>query len=253
LTLLEAKRSGIVLLHDVQPHTAAAIPMLLRKLRTRGYSIVQAVATDAETKPVRSDPSHKRNSAEINLAFARRPAGISPLFVGYEFGCWTNDNDDAKPLFEQAIVANHSHKRRLSGGSSEASDRQLPSLTPLRGIAALWVVLYHCCGTAQFFPNLDITPHSYLISKGYLAVDIFFVLSGFVMAHVYRRAFFRRCRRALSRLSGGAHRAALSAARFHSFAICRDRDGIAVPDGASDRLVREHTAHWSAIVGRDYR
>ena len=45
LTLLEAKHSGIVLLHDVQPHTAAAIPMLLRKLRTRGYSTVQAVAT----------------------------------------------------------------------------------------------------------------------------------------------------------------------------------------------------------------
>jgi hypothetical protein len=52
LTLLEAKRSGIVLLHDVQPHTAASIPMLLRKLRTRGYSIVQAVARDAETKPI---------------------------------------------------------------------------------------------------------------------------------------------------------------------------------------------------------
>jgi hypothetical protein len=33
--------------------------MLLRKLRTRGYSIVQAVATDAETKPVAigTDPS----------------------------------------------------------------------------------------------------------------------------------------------------------------------------------------------------
>jgi peptidoglycan/xylan/chitin deacetylase (PgdA/CDA1 family) len=59
LTLLEAKHSGIVLLHDVQPHTAAAIPMLLRKLRTRGYSTVQAVATDAETKPIAisSDPA----------------------------------------------------------------------------------------------------------------------------------------------------------------------------------------------------
>jgi peptidoglycan/xylan/chitin deacetylase (PgdA/CDA1 family) len=64
LTLLE-KRSGIVLLHDVQPHTAAAIPILLRKLRTRGYSIVQAVATDAETKPVAisSDPA----TSEIRL------------------------------------------------------------------------------------------------------------------------------------------------------------------------------------------
>ena len=86
------------------------------------------------------------------------------------------------------MEADPSHERRLSGGTSGASD-QLPSLTPLRGVAALWVVLYHYCGTAQFLPNLDITPHSYLISKGYLAVDMFFILSGFVMAHVYRRTF----------------------------------------------------------------
>jgi peptidoglycan/LPS O-acetylase OafA/YrhL len=59
----------------------------------------------------------------------------------------------------------------------------------LRGIAALWVVLYHYCGTAQFLPNLDMTPHSYLVSKGYLAVDLFFMLSGLVMTHVYHRAF----------------------------------------------------------------
>ena len=87
------------------------------------------------------------------------------------------------------MVADYSHERRSSGGTSEASNRQLSSLTPLRGLAAFWVVLYHYCGNAQFFPNLDVTPHSYLVSKGYLAVDMFFVLSGFVMAHVYRRAF----------------------------------------------------------------
>jgi peptidoglycan/LPS O-acetylase OafA/YrhL len=87
------------------------------------------------------------------------------------------------------MVADHLHERRSSGGAPDASNRQLSSPTPLRGVAALWVVLYHYCGTAQFFPNLDITPHSYLISKGYLAVDMFFVLSGFVMAHVYRRTF----------------------------------------------------------------
>jgi peptidoglycan-N-acetylglucosamine deacetylase len=52
LAVVEAKRSGIVLLHDVQPHTAAAIPDLLRELRARGYRIVHAVATDTETKPV---------------------------------------------------------------------------------------------------------------------------------------------------------------------------------------------------------
>ena len=52
LALLEAKHSGTLLLHDVQPHTAAAIPTLLRELKARGYSIVHAVATDSETKPV---------------------------------------------------------------------------------------------------------------------------------------------------------------------------------------------------------
>lgn len=52
MTSLQAKHSGILLLHDVQPHTAAAIPTLLRTLKTRGYCIVQAVATDAEAKLV---------------------------------------------------------------------------------------------------------------------------------------------------------------------------------------------------------
>jgi peptidoglycan/xylan/chitin deacetylase (PgdA/CDA1 family) len=51
LSSLETKRSGIILLHDVQPHTAAPIPTLLRTLITRGYSIVQAVATGTEANP----------------------------------------------------------------------------------------------------------------------------------------------------------------------------------------------------------
>jgi peptidoglycan/xylan/chitin deacetylase (PgdA/CDA1 family) len=52
LTLLEAKRSGILLLHDVQPHTAAAIPTLLREMKARCFSIVQAIPSEAKAKPV---------------------------------------------------------------------------------------------------------------------------------------------------------------------------------------------------------
>lgn len=52
LSVLQAKHSGIILLHDVQPHTAAAIPMLLRELKARGYGIVQAIAPDAAVKPI---------------------------------------------------------------------------------------------------------------------------------------------------------------------------------------------------------
>jgi peptidoglycan/LPS O-acetylase OafA/YrhL len=99
------------------------------------------------------------------------------------------DDDDTELRSEQRMQADHLHERHSSGANARASNRQLPSLTPLRGIAALWVVLYHYCGTRQYFPNLDITPHSYFISKGYLGVDMFFMLSGFVMAHVYCRAF----------------------------------------------------------------
>jgi peptidoglycan/LPS O-acetylase OafA/YrhL len=106
-----------------------------------------------------------------------------------------DDDDDTELRSEQRMQAEHLHERRSSGAAADASNRQLPSLTPLRGIAALWVVLYHYCGTRQYFPNLDITPHSYFIGKGYLGVDMFFMLSGFVMAHVYCGAFSEGVRR----------------------------------------------------------
>jgi peptidoglycan/xylan/chitin deacetylase (PgdA/CDA1 family) len=40
---LEKKRSGIILMHDVQSHTAAAVPQLLSELKTGGYGVVQVV------------------------------------------------------------------------------------------------------------------------------------------------------------------------------------------------------------------
>lgn len=53
----------------------------------------------------------------------------------------------------------------------------MPALTGLRGVAAIWVVLFHL-----FWPGVD--P---LTRAGYLGVDIFFILSGFVLSHVYLR------------------------------------------------------------------
>ncbi|MDG2520493.1 acyltransferase [Caulobacter segnis] len=49
-------------------------------------------------------------------------------------------------------------------------------LDRLRGVAALLVALYHCArvGTPQLVPS------------GFLAVDFFFMLSGFVIAHAYQ-------------------------------------------------------------------
>ena len=45
ISRLEAKGKGIVLLHDIQPATANALPELLRELKLRGYRIVHVVPT----------------------------------------------------------------------------------------------------------------------------------------------------------------------------------------------------------------
>lgn len=61
--------------------------------------------------------------------------------------------------------------------------REIRPMTGLRGAAALFVMLYH------FHLKMIATgPLSTLLLHGYLAVDLFFILSGFVMAHVYGEA-----------------------------------------------------------------
>ena len=58
----------------------------------------------------------------------------------------------------------------------------IPGLTPLRGIAALLVIAMHYSMFVTVLVPPEITP---LVDKLYLMVDLFFVLSGFIMYHVY--------------------------------------------------------------------
>lgn len=67
----------------------------------------------------------------------------------------------------------------------------IPSLTPLRGIAAILVVLFHY----DIFMGQLAPPGNMIISKLYLMVDLFFVLSGFIMFHVYGTWFEQRVNR----------------------------------------------------------
>lgn len=62
----------------------------------------------------------------------------------------------------------------------------LSTLTPLRGIAALLVVIFH----SSLFLGPIVKPETTLfIQNGWLWVDFFFVLSGFILAHVYGTYF----------------------------------------------------------------
>jgi peptidoglycan/LPS O-acetylase OafA/YrhL len=65
----------------------------------------------------------------------------------------------------------------MSGAPADPKG-DLPALTGIRGLAAWFVVLYHVrLGIAPWLP----APVNGLLAKGYLAVDLFFMLSGFVL------------------------------------------------------------------------
>lgn len=64
--------------------------------------------------------------------------------------------------------------------------REIHSHTAIRGIAAVLVVIFHY----RVAPGLgfDIDAHTSFFTKSYLWVDCFFILSGFILCHVYGAA-----------------------------------------------------------------
>ncbi|MDH2381993.1 polysaccharide deacetylase family protein [Bradyrhizobium sp. CER78] len=53
---IEAKHKGILLLHDIQPRTVAALPRILNTLRERGYRIVHVVPATADRPATPTQP-----------------------------------------------------------------------------------------------------------------------------------------------------------------------------------------------------
>jgi len=75
-----------------------------------------------------------------------------------------------------AAVANGIFSVPLARPESLGAAKEIRSLNSIRGLAALAIALYHA---PALFGVVEIFPHAYL------AVDLFFVLSGFVMMHAY--------------------------------------------------------------------
>ncbi|HEV3325573.1 MAG TPA: acyltransferase [Puia sp.] len=68
----------------------------------------------------------------------------------------------------------------------------LSNLTPLRGMAAILVAIFHFeMAIARFVP----AARTMFFEKSYLMVDLFFVLSGFIMLHVYGDSFRQTLRK----------------------------------------------------------
>jgi peptidoglycan/LPS O-acetylase OafA/YrhL len=71
---------------------------------------------------------------------------------------------------------------RLTGARSITTGRRLRRLTPLRFVAASFVVLFHFGQTIPPFDAAWIHP---AVAHGYNAVSFFYCLSGFIMATIY--------------------------------------------------------------------
>lgn len=78
--------------------------------------------------------------------------------------------------------------------SSMAYQGKLDSVQVLRGVAALLVVLFHCAAVQKL--GLDSSRHDEIAllsgfwDRGYAGVDLFFVISGFIMVYVTRHKRF---------------------------------------------------------------
>jgi len=68
----------------------------------------------------------------------------------------------------------------------QPAHKYLSNLTTLRGIAAIWVIVFHF---QTLICQFVLPQQSLLIDKGYLMVDLFFIMSGFIICHVYNQSF----------------------------------------------------------------
>ena len=75
--------------------------------------------------------------------------------------------------------------RRSTEGATDNVAVFIRQLTGIRFVAAFWVLLYHLQGPLTIMGVMAIPVISDVIRVGRLGVDLFFALSGFILAHTY--------------------------------------------------------------------
>jgi peptidoglycan/LPS O-acetylase OafA/YrhL len=70
--------------------------------------------------------------------------------------------------------------------------KRIDALTGIRGLASLWVFIYHYDMHNKYVHDFFIYLNPWvlqLVQKGYLGVDLFFILSGLIISHVHMPEF----------------------------------------------------------------
>ena len=139
---LEARGKGILLLHDIQSRTVAALPRILETLKVRGYHVVHVLPATAERPATPTEPSEWLMHAPPD-AIANWPQ--IPEFVFEDLGSLPAP---ARSDFDEAEEASLLHEISLSrlswpqpelgpGNASPTLAAPAPSLFELQGSLGL--------------------------------------------------------------------------------------------------------------------
>jgi peptidoglycan/xylan/chitin deacetylase (PgdA/CDA1 family) len=117
LAQLDAKGRGVVLLHDLQPATALAMPALLKELKSRGYRLVHAVAPGDRPKSV-PEP----NAPAAPLVADRGWPRLLPRALPVSY------SDKAPPEQVMPVMADGRGLRPLATGPSSINAAMKPTM-----------------------------------------------------------------------------------------------------------------------------
>jgi peptidoglycan/xylan/chitin deacetylase (PgdA/CDA1 family) len=79
---LEDKGKGILLLHDIQPRTVAALPRILNELKARGFRVVHVVAATPDNPATPTEPQEwQLHPTSENVAISHWPKIPNFVFV----------------------------------------------------------------------------------------------------------------------------------------------------------------------------
>lgn len=153
------------------PVHAGALHMTQIVLRNLGFVRVRRFA------PARIDARHKQ--------FIR--CGTTARRTNRSFPTECGDRPPP-PFLDIRILRRESHLLSLQRRTVTSKD-SLNGLTGLRALAALWVIAFHYrIGPFRPLGANHVAP---FFGYGYLAVDMFFILSGFVIWHAHAADFIR--------------------------------------------------------------
>jgi peptidoglycan/xylan/chitin deacetylase (PgdA/CDA1 family) len=133
ISRIEAKGKGILLLHDIQARTVAALPRILNELKARGYHIVHVVPATPERPATPTEPQQwLLHPPSENVAISHWPKIPNFVFAGADLLPAPSLSDfdwlDGQPI---AFTEPFDHIKRLAHGVPLPREAPWPRLWSL--------------------------------------------------------------------------------------------------------------------------